>query len=134
MRPFYGTGIPVAGTYLYALEGAPMHAKAARMQVDLDFGTAGGTLIKNFLQTSFDDGRTWQDIMNLEVGVADLRVIGYVNRNIVAAVQNPATDGTLAANTIINGLFGAHWRLKQIITGTYHADNILRIDVNFESN
>jgi hypothetical protein len=45
-----------------------------------------------------------------------------------ALALTAATDGTLAAGTITNGLFGPKWRVKWTSVGTYAGGTTLRID------
>lgn len=81
--------------------------------------TSGGTTCKAFLQTSFDGGVTWCDIACMAFTTASLKKVGCISPVIAAAAPATPTDGTLADNTINNGLLGDRVRVKVISTGTY---------------
>ena len=91
-----------------------------------DYGS-GGTTAKAWIQTSFDKGVTWIDIINFAFTTADLNKVAAVSANIAATHATP-TDAALADNTINNGLIGDRIRLKVTTTGIYAATT-LKIDV-----
>jgi hypothetical protein len=81
----------------------------------------GGTTAKFWVQTSIDGGLTWVDIINFAF-------LTTTASKITAVVGNPATpltpatapsDGTLADDTIVNGVLGSELRVKYTTTGTY---------------
>lgn len=81
---------------------------------------SGGTTAKFWLQTSYDGGTTWNDIVSHAFTTASLTRVSAVNTYIAPVAQGGAqTDGTLADNTIIQGLLGDRIRLKYTTTGTY---------------
>lgn len=133
----YGTGrpdgnIPGASSPVFT---APFDVFSERdieylaLHVNYVNGGAGGTSIDAILQTSFDSGATWCDIINCQVLVATLRKVGAVNKYIAAAAPATPTDGTLAANTINNGLIGAKQRLKLVIVGAYNPADTFKAHV-----
>src|SRR5215208_4353107 len=131
----YGTGlpdgnIPAAGTVTHAdiILGNPEIDYIA-LQLVLGFTTAGGTTIKLYLQTSFDNGATWWDVICIFGGVATITKAAAIKRGIASAVRTAAVDGTLADDTIFDGFFGSKWRVKQVIAGAYAADNTFKIFV-----
>lgn len=131
--PTSPTSIPAAGQLTFEdefLGFGQQEVDYITMQVFLDFVTAGGTSIDAFLQTSFDDGITWRDVANLQVLAADVVKVAAINKYIAAAVLTAASDGALAINTIVNGVFGSRWRVRLIIAGAYAADNIYRLHVS----
>lgn len=81
---------------------------------------AGGTNVTAYVQTSLDNGATWFDIMCFQFTTAAASKISAVTTNIAPATQAFApTDGTLTADTIIQGILGDRIRLKYVTTGTY---------------
>lgn len=91
---------------------------------------SGGTTAKAWLQTSFDGGETWVDIMNFAFTTASLSKVSAVNAYIAPASQAFApSDATLADNTIIQGSLGDRLRLKYTTTGTYAGGTTLAVDV-----
>jgi hypothetical protein len=89
------------------------------------FGSGAATTLNCYLQTSFDGGTNWADVVSFtQFGVASARVGAAV---VQAAVAPAAlTDGTLAAGSA-NALFGPWWRVKYVVVGAYTATT-LRVD------
>jgi len=97
------------------------------LQAIFTYGS-GGTTAKFWIQTSFDRGVTWCDIVNFAFTTATATKIASVNGFPAAGVTPVApTDGTLADNTLNNGLFGTHWRVKYTTTGTYAGGTTIQI-------
>jgi len=88
---------------------------------------AGGTNATAYVQTSFDGGLTWMDIIAMQFTTAAASKVAAVSANIsfdpddTAPTYPPVTptDGSLTANTCVNGLLGDRIRLKYVTTGTY---------------
>ena len=81
---------------------------------------AGGTTVKVWVQTSFDGGTTWVDIINFPLTTAAAKLTAAVATYITAgAAPVAATDGTSADNAIVNGVLGDRVRVKYLTTGTY---------------
>lgn len=88
---------------------------------------SGGTTVNAWLQTSLDGGGTWCDVASpAQFATTSARVAGSVI-SAISFAQTAATDGTLAAGTLNNGLFGPLWRVKYTSVGTY-AGTTLRLD------
>lgn len=90
---------------------------------------SGGTTAKAWVQTSFDDGVTWFDIINFAFATASLSKVAAVNIGLAATHATP-TDAALADNTINNGLIGDRIRLKYTTTGTYAGGTTLKISLH----
>lgn len=80
---------------------------------------AGGTTVKAWIQTSFDQGLTWVDIANFAFTTAAATKISTVKAATVAAAAYVPTDKTLADDTIKDGLLGDRLRVAYTSTGTY---------------
>lgn len=89
---------------------------------------AGGTTVKAWIQTSFDGGSTWVDIINLPFTTAASRVTAAVSTGVTAGTAPvAATDGTAADSAIVNGVLGDRVRVKYVTTGTYTGATSLAI-------
>jgi hypothetical protein len=101
------------------------------LQCNMTWGS-GGTAIDADLQTSIDSGVTWVDIANCNfpsVISASKRVIWTLESSLIAApAQIVPSDGSLAANTAVSGIYGTLFRVKWQSTGTFVATT-LRIDM-----
>lgn len=90
---------------------------------------SGGTTLKVWVQTTFDQGLTWTDIMSFAHTTASLSRFSVVNT--FPSTPIPAvtalTDGTLADNTLLSGLIGHQIRLKYTSTGTYGGSSTLSV-------
>ena len=87
---------------------------------------SGGTNATLYVQTSLDQGVTWVDIMSLQFLLATATKISACTTNIAPASQAFApTDGSLTANTIVQGTLGNMFRTKLTTTGTYAGNTTL---------
>ncbi len=80
---------------------------------------SGGTNATAYVQTSLDSGVTWIDIMAFQFTTATAKKISKVSRHIAVAAGATPTDGSMAANTILDGVIGRLVRVKYVTTGTY---------------
>ena len=90
---------------------------------------AAGTTVKCWVQTSIDGGTTWIDIMNFAFTTSAATKVSAVTAFVALAAAVAPTDGTLADNTILNGLIGDQFRLKYTTTGTYTGATSLEVDI-----
>jgi hypothetical protein len=88
---------------------------------------SAATSVKAWVQTSFDGGVTYFDIMNFAFTTSTLNKWAAVSTNIVCAAPATPTDATLADNTMNNGLLGDRVRIKLTTVGTYGAGTNLTI-------
>lgn len=113
---------PIAGALTYISDPISLGPESAHVNVISAQSTflygSGGTTVKVFIQTSLDNGASWMDIICLAFTTAALKKVGAVSLSVVAAVTTP-TDGTLADNTVVNGILGDRLRVKTITAGTY---------------
>jgi hypothetical protein len=123
------TTISVARTaVLEEVVRVPLDARVLGIQAVFAYGS-GGTTVKAWVQTSFDGGTTWVDIANFAFTTAAARAINSVRTDTAVAANYTATDGTLADNTIKDGLLGDRLRVKWTTTGTYGGTTNLKISV-----
>lgn len=89
---------------------------------------SGGTTAKFWIQTSYDQGATWNDIINFPFTTASATKVSAVTAYLAPAAQAGAqTDATLADNSVVNGLLGDRVRVKYTTTGTYGGSTTVSI-------
>jgi hypothetical protein len=98
------------------------------IQANFVYGS-GGTTVDAYVQTSFDGGATWTDIANFHFTTASARKIINLSSLTPVTTQATPTDGSMAANTAVDGLIGSQLRVKYGSSGTYAGGTTLEIDV-----
>lgn len=90
---------------------------------------SGGTSINVYVQTSFDGGSTWQDVISFtQITTANSKQFSNVGRtNKLAPVAQQ--DGALAAGSANDGFVGPLWRVKVVSVGTYAGSSTLHVDL-----
>ena len=128
---FYNGAVGAARTFFsdpVHLGRIPNQATFLAVQANL-FRDAGGTTIDCYVQTSLDDGATWIDIMNLTFGAATERIVaGTCSTITLGTAALTPSDGTLADDTIVQGLIGDLLRLRMTVVGAYGAGSTMRVD------
>lgn len=95
------------------------------LQASFNYGS-GGTNVKGFVQTTLD-GVTWRDVACFAFLLASAKKFSALSASIALAAAQAASDGALADDTILNGLFGDQWRVKVVSTGTYAGGTTIAI-------
>lgn len=90
---------------------------------------SGGTTAKAWVQTSFDGGATWMDIVAFSMTTSSLTNIYTLSALTPKTTAVIPGDGALTANTAVDGMLGALFRVKTTTTGTYGGSTTLRIDM-----
>ena len=92
---------------------------------------SGGTNATAYVQTSLDGGTTWVDVIAFQFTTATLSKIASVSADVAFAasayVPIAPTDGSLTANTSVQGIMGDRLRLKYVTTGTYGGSTTLAV-------
>lgn len=133
MAVIFNGAVPAAGTSTITCDQFSSRTKKyATMQSRLVYG-AGGTTIKAYLQTTYDDGATWQDVICNALALASARLMGAAVGEVSAGATITGSDGALADNTVQNGLLSAKYRVKLVVAGTY-TGSTLRIDVDLQDS
>ena len=99
----------------------PLTTSVLTVQVVFAGTVTGGTSLQAWIQTSFDGGVTWVDVMCFAFANTAGRKISSVRRAVAVGANYAATDGTLADNTIKDGLIGDRVRAKITSVDTYAA-------------
>lgn len=97
------------------------------LQGNFTYGS-GGTSADAYVQTSIDGGTTWIDVANFHFTTATARFVYNLSSSTPVTTEYTPTDGTLAANTSKDGVFGNQWRVKYTTVGTYAGNTTLRVD------
>ena len=92
------------------------------VQIDFVYGS-GGTSGKVWLQTSLD-GSTWCDIANMTFLTASKSRVMNLSADTPVTTPYAATDGTLADDTVKDGIIGGIYRCKYTTIGTYAATTL----------
>jgi hypothetical protein len=115
-----------------AVEIGP-NAVSVAIQYNFDYGS-GGTNFTAYIQTSLDGGTTWIDIACFQSTTADQRRLYNLISGVgVTSIATP-TDGTLTANTSVNGFLGDRLRVKYTSTGTYGGSTTIQITASIKEN
>jgi len=101
--------------------------KGLLIQFNLTYG-AGGTTIKAWIQTSLDNGDSWNDIANFAATTASFRRVFNLYAMTPVTTINTPTDGTLADNSAVDGIIGEMIRAKVTTTGTYSGGTTVKIN------
>jgi hypothetical protein len=118
----YTAGTPYGASGFTNLGGA----RYVGFEAIFTYGS-GGTTCKAWVQTSFDGGTTWLDVVNFAFTTASLNKVGAISAAIAAAAPATPTTQTLADNTMNNGLLGDRLRVVITTTGTYAGGTTLKI-------
>src|SRR5262249_11913467 len=128
MTAILNVSVPAAGIYvgpLWQLREPAGAQPVIEVQANFTFGSGAATTLNTYLQTSFDGGVTWCDVVSFtQFTTASARIAASVIQGAVAPAA--VTDGTLAAGTA-NALFGPWWRIKYTVVGAY-STSTLRVD------
>ena len=102
---------------------------ALTIQAAFTYVASAATSCDAYIQTSADGGTTWADIANFHFTTASATQI--VNVSGLTAVTTPVaiTDGTIANNTVQQGILGDRYRVKITSVGTYGAGTTLIVNV-----
>lgn len=101
---------------------------AATIEAKLYYGS-GGTSMKAWVQVTLDDGATWIDIACFAFTTGSgVKVVNLSGLTPVTTAITPS-DGSMADNTVQDGVIGSAMRVKLTSTGTY-ANTIMSVKVS----
>lgn len=98
------------------------------MKAVFTYGSSG-TNATAYVQTSFDAGTTWVDIACFQFLTTTATKLCNLRSNTPVTTLATGTDGSLTANTTVDGLIGDRIRVKYTTTGTYGGSTTLAISV-----
>ena len=122
--PAITAAITTAVTPVYQVKGGAPHDLT--LQAAFTWGS-GGTSVDCWVQTSID-GSNFFDVANFHFGGASARYIFNLSSNTPVTSEYTPTDGTLTANTCVDGLLGHLFRCKYSSSGIYAGGTSLAID------
>lgn len=93
---------------------------------------SGGTTAKAFVQTSFDDGATWQDVTVFSFTTATAKKGATLGWPALGTAHFTVTDGSLADNAMSGAPVGNMVRTKVISTGTYAGTTTLVVSADIK--
>lgn len=96
------------------------------VQSTFAWGSAG-TKTSIWIQTSFDGGASWVDVISHTFTTAIAKKISSVKASIAVAASYTPGDKALADDTIKDGLLGSMLRVAYTTTGTYATSTTLSI-------
>jgi len=102
---------------------------AAAVQFRFAYGS-GGTSCKAYLQTSFDQGQVWVDIVCAAFATASATKIFNLSALTSKATAVAPTDGALPDDTVVDGLLGDRLRVKAVTIGNYAGNTLLSVRLN----
>jgi len=122
-RSLYSAVVTTAGTATGGtITGNMAGITRAVVQAAFTYGS-GGTNCTGYVQTSLDGGVSWVDVFAPQFATTTATSIATVEVTGGTVTVTP-TDGSLAANTVVNGVLGDRWRVKVVSTGTYAATTL----------
>jgi hypothetical protein len=114
------------------LTTAPFHCRGIAppssivLQANFHYGSGGATVDVD-VQTTIDNVNFF-DVANFNFATSSARVLYNLSSLTPQTSQLTPSDGTLDANTCIDGIIGHLWRCKYSTTGLYASGTTLRID------
>lgn len=90
---------------------------------------SGGTSVDAYVQTSLDNGSTWVDIAEFSWTTSAGTKIYNLSGGTAKTTAVTPTDGTLTANTAVDGVLGPQFRVKVVSVGTYAGATSVAIDI-----
>jgi hypothetical protein len=102
--------------------------QALTIQARFTYVASAATSVTAWVQTTID-GTNWIDIASFGFTTASSAVVVNVSGTSSITTPTAITDGSLASNTIQQGILGSSYRVKYTSVGTYGAGTVLTVDV-----
>jgi hypothetical protein len=90
---------------------------------------SGGTTLDAYLQTSFDGGLTWVDLIHFAATTSALKSVYNLSSMTPQLTAVTPTDGTMTTPNL-DGLLGPMYQVKLKSSGTYAGATNLRVDIS----
>jgi hypothetical protein len=98
------------------------------IEADFVYGS-GGTSVKAWVQTSLDGGESWIDIANFAFATTSAKKVANLSSLTPVSTLYTPTDGSLADNTVKDGILGPMFRVKTTSVGTYAGGTTLDVHI-----
>jgi hypothetical protein len=124
--------IPIAAP-VTGFVSSPLKLPAAprNLVIDAEFTYgSGGTTVDAWVQTSIDGGKTWVDIAQFHFTTSSGSAIVNLSSLTPHTTQIVPTNGSLMANTVVDGSLGPQFQVLLTTTGTYAGGTALAIAVS----
>src|SRR5579859_3692191 len=108
----------VANSYT-GLQGDQKPRNGLTIQANFAAGNGDGTSVDAYVQTSLDGGTTWIDMANFHFTTANASKAINLSARTPVTTQATPSDGSLAANTAVDGILDDALRVKWTSLGTY---------------
>ncbi len=117
-----------AADEVVALDATLYGLKQLAIEANFTYGS-GGTDLKVWIQTSLDGGEEWIDIVCFRFLTTSKRVVANVNSQTPITTVYTPTDGSLANDSVKDGILGDRLRIKKTSTGTYAGGTTLAVNI-----
>lgn len=101
--------------------------RGVTIQANFTYVASAATTVTAYVQSTLDGGVTWFDVVAFQFTTASAIKIANLRRTTPVTTIATATDGTLTANTCVDGALGDQLRVKWVSVGTYGAGTTLLI-------
>jgi hypothetical protein len=91
------------------------------------FGGTGGTNVTAYVQSTTDDGATWFDVACFQFANTPGKKAFDLSNGTPVTTEATLTNGSLSANTCVDGIIGDRLRVLYGSTGTYSGSTQLTI-------
>lgn len=120
-----GAAGTTTGTAITDLEGVT----ALSIQARFVYGSSGGTTVKLYVQTSFDQGTTYCDVACIVFGTSNENQMVNLSGLTPKTTALTPTDASLSDDTVIDGFLGDRFRAKIVVAGTYAGSPTLSVRI-----
>ena len=119
--------VPGSVFQLRAAPSGPEFPTNMCLQGTFAYGSSG-TSVSAIVQTSLDGQTTWCDVANFSFSTSSGRTLFNLNSSTSHTTTVGPSNGTLAGNTSVDGIFGNFWRVLLVTQGTYAGNTSIRVD------
>lgn len=100
---------------------------ALDLQAKFTYVASAATSVTAYVQTTLDNGLSWMDVYCFQFTTASDTKVGNLSGLTPKTTPVSITDGTLTANTGLDGFLSDQYRVKVTSVGTYGAGTTLVI-------
>lgn len=101
--------------------------RGVTIQANFTYVASAATSVTAYVQSTLDGGLTWFDVVAFQFTTSSGIKLANLRRTTAVTTIAAPTDGSLTANTCVDGLLGDQLRVKWVSVGTYGAGTALLI-------